>query len=208
MEMVYVEGGKWGNYTLKDYWIGKYEVTQGQWEALTGTSFADYCKKNGITTDISSVGHDYPMYWATGNEMYAFCDTLSARTGKTYRLTTEADWEYAARGGKFSKGYKYSGSNNVDDVAWYLDNSGGTHHIVGTKAGNELGIYDMSGNIAELCSSLLGGNPTVAGPSDNNHRRHRGASYSLPMSHAQITDYPFNKWKLWQRAPAVGFRVV
>jgi formylglycine-generating enzyme required for sulfatase activity len=81
-----------------------------------------------------------------------FLERLNAQTGKNYRLPTEAEWEYAARGGKHKSPYMYSGSNNVDEVAWYEGNSGGKNHVVGGKKPNTLGIYDMSGNSAELCS--------------------------------------------------------
>ncbi|MBR3766219.1 MAG: SUMF1/EgtB/PvdO family nonheme iron enzyme, partial [Muribaculaceae bacterium] len=105
-------------------------------------------------------------------------------TGKTFRLPTEAEWEYAARGGNKSKGYKYSGSNTIGDVAWYNSNSSAMTHQVGTKAPNELGLYDMSGNVWECCSdwhdenyysSSPSNNPT--GPTSGSYRVDRGGSW-------------------------------
>ena len=104
------------------------------------------------------------FYWKLGGvssyylsliDVQEFIRRLNAATGKQYRMVTEAEWEYAARGGNKSQGYKYSGSNNLNDVAWYSDNSGGTTHPVGTKRPNELGIYDMSGNIQEMCQDFF-----------------------------------------------------
>jgi formylglycine-generating enzyme required for sulfatase activity len=179
LDMVYVAGGTFtmgcvpgrddlNGHTCRDnefpahsvsvgsFWIGKYEVTQGQWEAVMGNT--------RVPPDELSAGSNRPIYNITCREAHAFCDSLSARTGKTYRLPTEAEWEYAARGGIScnSRGYVYSGSNIIDNVGWYQGNSGingGTTkkrtHDVGTKQGNELGIFDMSGNIFEMCGSEM-----------------------------------------------------
>ena len=130
--------------TLSNYYIGETEVTQELWEAVMGSN-PSYLE--GVKLPVENVS------WY---DCQAFIGKLNAQTGKTFRLPTEAEWEYAARGGKKSKGYIYSGSNSIGDVAWYLDNSGETTHEVGTKQANELGIYDMSGNVYEWCQDWYG----------------------------------------------------
>ena len=121
------------------YYIGKYEVTQGLWKVVMG--------KN----PSSSKGDDYPVEKVSWNNVQEFIAKLNELTGKKYALPTEAQWEYAARGGEKSKGYKYSGSNDLDEVAWYNSNSNNATNPVGMKAPNELGIYDMTGNVSEWC---------------------------------------------------------
>ena len=91
------------------------------------------------------------MINVTVGDALAYCEWLGRETGKTIRLPEENEWEFAARGGKKGRGYAYSGSNNSDEVAWYVDNSGGSTHEVATKKPNELGLYDMSGNVSERC---------------------------------------------------------
>ena len=122
---------------VRDFYIGKYEVTQAQWKAVMGNN------------PSRNQGDNLPVEKVSWEDVQAFINKLNSQTGKTYRLPTEAEWEFAARGGK---GYKYSGSNVLDDVAWHKANSGDKTHTVGTKAPNELGIYDMCGNIQEWCS--------------------------------------------------------
>ena len=123
--------------TLSDYYIGKTEVTQALWEAVMGNNPSAF------------KGENLPVECISWNDCKEFISKLNALTGKTFRMPTEAEWEYAARGGSKSRGYKYSGSGNIDEVAWHKDNSEEKTHEVGTKRPNELGIYDMSGNVGE-----------------------------------------------------------
>jgi formylglycine-generating enzyme required for sulfatase activity len=143
------------NVTVDDFLIGKYEVTQELWKQVVGTEdfqrrYEDYTSilsRNKIPSDEQI--DNLPMSHVTWGEVLKFIVKLNAMTGKNYRLPTEAEWEFAARGGTKSNGYKYSGSDNLAEVAWYAENSGSLKHPVGTKQPNELGICDMSGNVME-----------------------------------------------------------
>ena len=125
--------------TLSDYYIAETEVTQALYEAVIGSNPAD------------SVGAELPVVLIEWGDADLFASKLSELTGRKFRLPTEAEWEYAARGGNKSKGLKYAGSNNISDVAWFNNIEGGSHTVKG-KAPNELGIYDMSGNVDEYCA--------------------------------------------------------
>ena len=162
--------------TLSSYYIGKTEVTQELWQAVMGNN----------PSYLYFKGNRKPVECVSWNDCQTFISKLNSLTGKNFRLPTEAEWEFAARGGIKSKGYKYSGSNTPADVAWCGDNPGGTTHEVGTKIPNELGLYDMSGNVYEWCndywygnySSSPSNNPT--GPSSGSHRVNRGGSWCSP----------------------------
>jgi formylglycine-generating enzyme required for sulfatase activity len=169
---------------IDDFHIGKYEVTQSQWEAVMGTSVRQQRDKADTSWPIAGEGKDYPMYYVSWNEVQEFIGRLNKATGKNYRLPTESEWEYAARGGAKSKGYKYSGSNMIEDVAWNDSNSGSQTQEVGLKRPNELGIYDMSGNVWEWCydwyadyGSSYQTNPV--GPSSGSYRVLRGGSWYI-----------------------------
>ena len=154
-----------------DYYIGKYEVTQALWQAVMGNNPSRF------------KGDNLPVECVSWNDCQEFLSKLNSVTGKKFRLPTEAEWEYAARGGKKSRGCQYSGSNNLSDVAWYTDNSGSKTHIVGSKQANELGIYDMTGNVFEWCKDRYGKyssssqtNPT--GATSGFYRVFRGGGWS------------------------------
>ena len=156
-----------------DYYIGKYEVTQAIWQAVM-SSKPSYFKGNNL-----------PIEKVSWNDCQDFISKLNNMTGRKFRLPTEAEWEYAARGGKKSRGYQYSGSSNISVVAWYDGNSGSKTHPVGKKHANELGIYDMSGNVYEWCLDWKGSyssssqtNPTGATSGSYRVRRGGGWRYS------------------------------
>ena len=185
--------------TLSDYYIGKYEVTQEQWKAVMGSNPSHFKGANKPVEQVS---------WSDCQE---FVERLNKLTGLRFRLPTEAEWEYAARGGNKSKGYKYSGSNTIGDVAWYNGNSSSMTHPVGAKSPNELGIYDMSGNVWEWCSdwygiysSLSQSNPT--GPSLGSSRVLRGGSWDYNASSCRVS-YRYSSFPDY-RYGNLGFRLV
>ena len=124
--------------TVGGFWIGKYTVTQGQWQKVMGNNPSGFKK-----------GDNYPVETVSWDDAKEFIRKLNGKSGYTFRLPTEAEWEYAARSG--GKAEKYAGGNDIDAVAWYVANSGRSTHPVGTKAPNGLGIYDMSGNVWQWC---------------------------------------------------------
>jgi formylglycine-generating enzyme required for sulfatase activity len=201
MKMVYVEGGTFtmgctgdqGNEcesdespnrmtTVSSFYIGMLEVTQSQWEKVMGTSIYQQQSKAG-GSNTYGVGSDYPMYYVSWEEAKEFCARLSRQTGRNYSLPTEAEWEYAARGGKRNEGTKYAGGWSIDDVAWYDGNSNSSTHMCGTKRSNALGIYDMSGNVWEWCEDWYGSqylqydNNNPKGASTGSNRVLRGGSW-------------------------------
>lgn len=231
MKMIWVEGGDFlmgctseqggacesdeqnvRRVTVDGYYIGMLEVTQSQWEKVVGTSISQQRNKANSSWSLYGVGPDYPMYYVSWDEAMEFCRLLSNKTGRTYTLPTEAQWEYAARGGNKNEGAKYAGSNMIDAVAWYTDNSGSSTHIVGSKRANALGIYDMSGNVWEWCKDWYANsyvsydtnNPV--GPSSGSYRVYRGGSWSNGASRCRVADRSYNS--PGYRRDHLGFRVV
>ena len=156
--------------TLSSYYIGETEVTQVLWTAVMGNN-PSYFK-----------GDNLPVEQVSWEDCQTFIGKLNGLTGKRFRLPTEAEWEYAARGGNRSNHTQYSGGSMIDDVAWYYGNSGSKTHSVKTKKPNELGLYDMSGNVWEWCQDWKGSyssnaqtNPT--GPDSGSGRVFRGGSW-------------------------------
>ena len=196
--MVYVSGGTFimggdessdqtptHSVTLSSYYICKYEVTQALWRAVMGSNPSKF------------KGDNLPVEQVSWDDCQTFINRLNSYTGRNFRLPTEAEWEFAARGGNYSRHYKYSGSNNLDDVAWHGDNSDNRTHPVGTKQPNELGLYDMSGNVWEWCSDWWGSyssysqsNPT--GPNSGSGRVWRGGSWGTFATHCRSSFHSCN----------------
>jgi len=221
--------------TVEAFYIGKYEVTQKQWNTIMAdpnaapkVSRLDYvfgdvrssdevqrtlvAHNKSAFSEPNFRGDDLPVENVSWDDVSAFLSKLNEKTGKKFRLPTEAEWEYAARGGSMSKGYKYSGGNDINAVAWYAGNSERTSRPVGTKAPNELGIYDMSGNVYEWCfdgqrvfNSSSQTNPM--GPTTANAPRvDRGCSWARASKDCRVayrgSPDPSNK-----RANDIGFRL-
>ena len=186
--------------TLSSYYIGETEVTQELWEAVMGSNpsyFSGYPQR--------------PVEQISWNNCQEFITKLNNLTGKNFRLPTEAEWEYAARGGNKSQGYKYSGSNTIDNVAWYTSNSSSQTHDVKTKQANELGIYDMSGNVLEWCQDWYGSyssgsqtNPT--GPTSGSGRVLRGGGWSIFASYCRVSNRNYGSPD--GRNDFIGFRLI
>ena len=217
IEMVFVQGGafKMGfnlgaedelpihEVQLDDFYIGKYEVTQQQWRMImdqdTNKRYFEGCDS-------------CPVERVSWYNVQEFIDKLNQQTRMNYRLPTEAEWEYAARGGNLSKGYKYSGSNADVTVAWKVGNSRNRTQLIGKKKPNELGIYDMTGNVYEWCSDWY--SPTwykisprenPAGPANGTFKIMRGGSWFHDYNGLRATDREFANPTY--RFGYVGFRL-
>jgi formylglycine-generating enzyme required for sulfatase activity len=193
--------------TISPFRIGKFEVTQAQWLAIVGVS---------VSATAYNEGANLPVHDISWNDAQRFIDSLYAKTGKRYRLPTEAEWEYAARGGNTYAGNAYSGSNVLGNVGWYDGNSEGRVHLVGTKTANALGLYDMSGNVWEWCNdwwaATYNGGLTSAennpeGPALGTRKVMRGGSWDSESTTCRVANRSnggINEYFSY----AVGFRLV
>ncbi len=185
--------------SLSSYYIGETEVTQALWKAVMRQNPSSF------------KGDNLPVDCVSWDDCVEFCRLLSQKTGKRFRLPTEAEWEFAARGGNKSNHYKYSGSNNLYEVAWCLDNSDNISHPVKIKKPNELGIYDMAGNAWEWCNDYWHekyenySQVNPQGPSSGEYRVHRGGGWLNRPTHCRIS-YRY-KAKQSRRNDFRGFRL-
>ena len=192
--------------TLKTFKIAKTETTVLQWRV--------YCDATGTKTPKSPIyglKDNHPVTNVNYEEVLGYCNWLSKKTGKLYRLPTEAEWEYAARGGNKSKGYKYSGGQKLDLVGWFDYPQNYEESSVGLKKPNELGLYDMSGNVSEWCMDWFGEYKTSPetnpkGASTGFGRVLRGGSYNLPATNCRVAARTSNEPDF--RFDFAGFRVV
>lgn len=213
--------------TLKSFYIGKFEVSVGDFKKFidatnyqtdadkTGSSYYLEGKERkekekvnwqyderGNIRDESSL--DYPVIHVSWNDAQAYCDWLSQETGNKYRLPSEAEWEYAARGGKNTKSFKYSGSNKIDEVAWYKVNNESKIHKVGQLAANELGLYDMSGNAWEWCNDIYC--KYDSDPTSDSYRTLRGGNWDSYARTCRVSSRDYVSPS--DRSYFIGFRVV
>jgi len=219
---------------VSPFYIGKFEVTQKEWFDVMGTTLQQQRDRNNKSSALYGEGDDYPMYYVNWYEAIVYCNRLSQKEGLTpaytinerdvkwdrtangYRLPTEAEWEYAAGGGSIPPGkrverYIYSGSNTVEDVAWYLNNSNSMAHEVGKKSPNTLGIYDMSGNVSEWCWDLYENYSNESqldpqGAALGTIRVFRGGSWDSDIYSTRYT-YRY-RTNPSERNRGIGFRVV
>ena len=235
-EMVFVEGGAFAmgcfsedntcdsiekpshNVNLANYYLGKFEVTQKLWNTVMGSNIHQQRDLANTSWEIYGEGDKIPMYYISYEECETFCEKLNrllyAQLPEGYKfcIPTEAQWEYAARGGSKRKGLTYSGNNKISKVAWWEGNSGQRTREVGLKLKNELGIYDMSGNVWEWCRDWFeadyysySSNTNPQGPLSGDHRVLRGGSWNLKPWHSRVTTRHY--YEPNARSANVGFRI-
>ncbi len=186
--------------TVRDFYLCKYPVTQAQWKQIMGSNPSHF------------KGDDLPIEQVSWGDAQVFLKKLNEKTSKTYRLPTEAEWEYAAKGGSQSKGFKFSGSNDLKEVGWYDGNSSSKTHPVGQKKPNELGLYDMGGNVWEWCEDIWHSDYKGA-PNDGSAwtkgggsgRVVRGGSWDNNDDFCRLTNRLINEPTNWY--DVIGFRL-
>jgi len=242
IEMVYVEGGTFRmgsndgdsdekpvhTVTVDGFYIGKYEVTVSQYLQFakeTNSHYPEWLESGSVYNIYHGTDNHYkkfgsaltnenhPIIGISWHDAKAYCEWLSRKTGMKYRLPTEAQWEFAARGGNKSRGYIYSGSYTIGEVAWYTENSNGKTHPVGQKKANELGIYDMSGNVWEWCADWYAGDYYADSPRYNpenktqtSGRVGRGGGWFSYPGYCRVADR--GSWGPGNRGVYVGFRLL
>ncbi|MGL5319155.1 MAG: formylglycine-generating enzyme family protein [Bacteroidales bacterium] len=217
-DMIFIEGGtfqmgyKSGEYydvdmsqfpihqvTLDSFFAGKTLVTQAQWEAVMGSN-----------PSFFTGNPNHPVEQVSWEDCQEFISKLNALTGLRFALPTESQWEFAAFGGNRSEGYHFAGSNDMNEVGWHWWISGGTTHPVASKKPNELGLYDMSGNVMEWCADWFGRYPSrkvknPVGIQNGRSRIIRGGSYKHAAWYARNPQR--NYWYVNGRGSFVGFRL-
>lgn len=198
--------------SVGSFWMGETEVTQALWQAVMGSTVREQRQKTTAEWPlrVEGEGPEYPIYYVSWDECMRFCEKLNSLlagelpAGYRFALPTEAQWEYAARGGKNASPYKYSGSNNIDNVAWYVSNSDngdvtsslnyGSRSVKGQKP-NALGLYDMSGNVWEWCADWYSADYYSVSPSENpkgpasgSERVLRGGSWGTHARHCRLSN--------------------
>ena len=173
-------------------------MTQALWKVVMGDNPSKF------------KGDNRPVEMINWDDCQKFISKLSYMTGRNFRLPTEAEWEFAARGGNKSRGYQYSGSDNLEEVAWFGKNSRKKTHPVGTKQANELGIYDMAGNVWELCQDWNGKYPSTplvdpTGPNSGSYRVCRGGSWYHSYRHCH-SSFRINSGS--EKSEKCGLRIV
>lgn len=236
-KMVFVQGGTFQmgsesgdddekpvhSVTVSDFYMGEFEVTQDLWQAVMGSDIykqrdiAVVCNKLSNSHPMCGVGALYPMYYVSDSEAEEFCSILNRLlqdklpAGYRVALPTEAEWEYAAKGGEKSKSSAYAGSRNISDVAFYDGNYNGSTHQVGLKLPNELGLYDMSGNVCEWCADWADSygdtpqtNPMISFLT-NRGRIVRGGGFGNNASECRVTKR--SAFRSGTRIFCIGFRL-
>lgn len=188
----FVDEGPIHEVTLADFYVGETEVTQALWYAVLGVTIDEQKNKKKVDAVLHGVGATHPIYYVSYNDCLEFIKVLNRITNEKFRLITEAEWEYVARGGKQQCEYIYSGSQIINEVAWYKDNSNDSSQPVATKKPNNLGIYDLTGNVSEWCMDWYDAYPierqmNPQGAPKGTYRIYRGGSWHDKAVDSRVT---------------------